>query len=128
MSKGDHTLGLCKAKGVRVMAVVMCMVTSLAVMAILACWAIPDGVGRVELFAEVTAMGEGEGSLGATSLCVIIVVLWRCEPLEVVLASIFYSGGQGHTPSAHGFRLITIRDEGAMIEIRVCQLVPVRGE
>ena len=49
----NHALGLGEAEGVGVRAVIVSVVTPLAVVAVLACWAIPDGVSRVELFAEV---------------------------------------------------------------------------
>ena len=119
MSEGDHTLRLHKAEGVRIGAVVVFMVVPLAVVAVLVCWAVPDSVGRMELFAEVTVVREGEGSIGVAGRRVVIVILWRGEPPEVMLTSIFYSGGQGDTPSAHSFRSIMIQNEGAMIKVRV---------
>ena len=41
-----------------VVAVVAGVVTPLAVVAVLACWAIPDRVSGLKLFTETTAMGE----------------------------------------------------------------------
>ena len=42
------------------------MVASLAVVAVLAGWAVPDSMLGLELFAEVAAVGEWEGFSGLT--------------------------------------------------------------
>ena len=46
--------------GVR--AIVVCVIASLAVVAVLASWAVPDGVGGVDLFTEAAAVWKGKGS------------------------------------------------------------------
>ena len=93
MGERDHTLGLGEANGVGVRAVFVRVVTSLAIVAILACRAIPDSVGRVDLSAKATAVREWEGSGGAAGRCIIVVVLGHGKPPEVVVASVFYSCG-----------------------------------
>ena len=52
VSEGNHTLGFGETEGVGVGTVVVCVVASLAIMAVLACWTVPDGVGGLELFTE----------------------------------------------------------------------------
>ena len=71
----------------------MSVVTPLAVVAVLACWAVPDSVGRMELSAEATMVREWERMIGAAGQCVVIVVLGHGEPLEAVVVSVFYSCG-----------------------------------
>ena len=117
VGEGDYALQLGKAEGVGIRAVIVSMVIPLAVVTIFTCRAIPDGVGRVELFAEMTSVWKREGFSRAAGLCIIIVVLWHGVPLEAMTVSIFYSCGQGHSTSAHGFRPIVIRNESAMVKV-----------
>ena len=119
MGEGDHTFRLRKAEGMWIGAVFVSVVLSPAVVAVSVCWAIPDGVSGVDLFAEATAMREWEGSLRATGRCVFIVILGHGEPPEVMLTSVFYGCGQSYAPSTHGFRPIMIQDESAVIKVRV---------
>ena len=81
MSERNYTLRLGKTEGVRVGAVVMSVVTSLAVEAVFLCRAIPNGVIGMKLFAESTPMREWEGSSGMTSLRIVIIILWHGMPL-----------------------------------------------
>ena len=53
----------------------MCVIASLAVVAVLASWAVPDGVGRVDLFAEAAAVWKGKGSSRTASRQFVVVVL-----------------------------------------------------
>ena len=115
----NHTLGLGGAEGVGVRAVIVSVVAPLAVVAVLACWAIPDSVSRVELFAEVAPVREGEGLSGVTSLHVVVMILWHGVPLEVMVVSVFYSCGQGYSTSTHGLRSVLVWNESAMVEIRM---------
>ena len=82
MSEGDHTLGFREAEGVGIGAVVVFVITPLAVVAVPACWAVPDGVGGVELFTEATAVREWEGSLRTTGRYFFVVILRCSEPPE----------------------------------------------
>ena len=59
MGEGDYALRLGKTKRVGVGASVVGVVASLAVVTVLANRAVPDGVGRVKLFTEATAVWEG---------------------------------------------------------------------
>ena len=61
MSEWDYTLRLGETEGVRVEAIVVSVVASLAVETIFACGAVPDSVIRLKLFAELTPMREWEG-------------------------------------------------------------------
>ena len=65
----------------------------LAVVAILACWAVPDSMGRVDLSAEATAVREWERAIGAAGRCVVVVVLGHGVPLEAVITSVFFGRG-----------------------------------
>ena len=71
----------------------MSVVAPLAIVAILACWAVPDSMGSMDLLAEATVVREGEGAFGTAGQCVVIMILGHGEPLEAVVASVFYSGG-----------------------------------
>ena len=93
VGKGDYTLRFGKTKGVGVRAVFMSVVASLAVMAIPACWAVPNSVGGVELSAKATAVREWERASGTAGQCLVVVVLGHGEPLEAMIASVFYSCG-----------------------------------
>ena len=74
-------------------AVFMSVVAPLAIVAILACWTVPDCMGRMDLSAEATAVREWERAIGPAGRCVVIVVLGRGEPLEAMVVSVFYSCG-----------------------------------
>ena len=58
MSKGYHTFRLGEAEGMQVGALVTSVVTSLAIMTVLAGGAVPDSVPRMDLSAEMASMGE----------------------------------------------------------------------
>lgn len=119
MGEGDHALGFGETEGVGVGAIVVSMVVSLAIVTVFTSGAVPHSVFGLELFAEATAVGEWEGFIGAAGRGIVIMVLGHGEPPEVVLMSILHSRGQGYTPSVHGFRSIMVRDEGAVIKVRV---------
>ena len=80
MSERDHTLGFSKAEGIGVWALVVGVVTSFAVMTVFSCWAIPDGVGRVELFAQSALVRKWEGPDGMANRDFFVMVLWHCVP------------------------------------------------
>ena len=77
--------------GVR--AIVVSMITSFAVVAILACWAVPDSMGRVDLSAKATVVREWERASGTAGRCFLVVVLGHGEPPEAVVVSVFYGCG-----------------------------------
>ena len=52
MGKWDHAFRLSEAEGVGVGAVVVCVVMCFAIVAVLACWAVPDSMIGMNLFAE----------------------------------------------------------------------------
>ena len=58
MGEGNHTFRLGKAKGMWVWTIFVRVVAPLAIMAVLACWAVSDGVVGVDLSAEVAAVRE----------------------------------------------------------------------
>ena len=58
VSEWNHAFQLGKAKGVQVVAVFAEVVAPLAVVAVLARWAIPNGMSGLELPTEVAAVGE----------------------------------------------------------------------
>ena len=93
MGEGDHALGLRETKRVRVRASVMFVVVSLAVVTVVASWAVPDGVGGVELFAKTAAMREWEGPSGMAGWHFFVVVLRHGVPPEAVTTSVFYGRG-----------------------------------
>ena len=64
------------------------MIASLAVVAVLASWTVPDGVGGVELFTEAAAVWKGEGSSRTASRHFFVVVLWHGEPSETLMERI----------------------------------------
>ena len=100
-----------------VVAVVAGVVAPLAVVAILACRAIPDHVLGLELFAETVAMREWDGFGGAASLGIIIVVLWHGMPPYVAFVCVGNSCGQGNAPSPYGFGSVMVGDEGSVVEV-----------
>ena len=61
VSEGDYTLRLRKANGVGIVAVLAKVVAPLAIMAVLACWAIPDSMAGLELSTKAAAVGEWSG-------------------------------------------------------------------
>ena len=61
MGERDYTFQLCEAEGMGVVAMFTEVVTSLTIVAVFACWAIPDSMARLELFTEAAAMGEWHG-------------------------------------------------------------------
>ena len=81
MSEGDNTFRLGEAQGVGIGAIVVGMVACFTVVAVLAHWAIPDGMSGVKLFAKVAPMQEWEGFSGTTGLPVIVMILWHSIPL-----------------------------------------------
>ena len=93
VGKGDHTFRLGEAERVGVGAILVSMIASFAVVTILACWAVPDSVGGLELSAKVAVVREWERASGTAGRCFLVVVLRHSEPLEAVVASVFYSGG-----------------------------------
>ena len=93
MGEGNHAFGFHEAEGVRVGAVIVFVVSPLAVVAVLAGWAVPNSVVRMDLLAETTAMGEWKGSFGVAGRHFLVVVLRHGEPPEAVIAGVFYSRG-----------------------------------
>ena len=61
-------------------AVLMSVVTSLAVKTVFVYWAIPDSVSGLELLTEVAPMREREGLDGVTSLHIFVMKLWHDIP------------------------------------------------
>ena len=117
MGERNNALRLGETNRVGVRAVGVFVITSLAVEAVLANWALPDGVGRVKLFTEVAAVWEWKGSLGAAGQHFFVVILGHGKPLETVVAGIFYCGGYDYSSGAHFCWLIVVRDEGAVIKV-----------
>ena len=93
VSKRNHTLGFHETEGVGVGTVIVGVVASFAIVTILAYGAVPDSMGRMDLFAEATAVREWEGSLRAACQCVLIVILGHGVPPEVMVMGIFYGCG-----------------------------------
>ena len=93
MGEGDYALGLRETKRVRVRAGVVFVVMPLAVVTIGTCWAVPDSVGGVELFAKAAAMREWEGPSGMAGWHFFVVVLRHGVPPEAVTTSVFYGRG-----------------------------------
>ena len=62
---------------------VVSMVVSLAVVAVLACWAIPDGVSGADLLTEVAPVREWKGSGGATSWSIMLRYCRNVRPTWV---------------------------------------------
>ena len=101
--------------GVR--AIVVCVIASLAVVAVLASWAVPDGVGGVDLFTEAAAVWKGKGSSRTAGRHFFVVVLGHGEPSETVVTGIFYRRSYSHPSSAHFFWSVVIGNEGAVIKV-----------
>ena len=97
----------------------VCVIASLTVVAVLASWAVPDGVGRVELFAEAAAVWERKRSPSSTGRHFFVVVLGHGEPSETVVAGIFYRRGYSHPSSTYFFWLVVVGNEGAVIKVRM---------
>ena len=119
MGERDNALGFGETNCMWVRAIVVFVVASLAVVAVLVSWAVPDGVGGVDLFTEAAAVWKGEGSSRATSRHFFIVVLWHGEPSETVVTGVFYRCGYSYPTSAHFFRSVIVRNEGAVIKVWV---------
>ena len=117
MSERDYALGFGEAKCVGVGAIVVFVVASFTVVAVLARRTVPNGMGRVNLFTEATAVWKGKGSSRTASRHFFVVVLWHGEPLETVVTGVFYRRGYSYPSSAHLFRSIIIRNECAVIKI-----------
>ena len=100
-----------------VVAVFAKVVAPLAVVTVLAGWAIPDRVFGLELLTEVAAVREWRGFGGAASLGVVIMVLWHGMPPYVAFVCVGNSCGQGDAPSPHGFRSVMVGDEGGVVEV-----------
>ena len=81
MGEGNYALRLGETDRVRVRAILMLVIAPLAVVAVLASWAVPDGVGRVKLPAEAAAVWEGEGSSRTASWHFFVMVLGHGKPL-----------------------------------------------
>ena len=101
MSEGNYALRLGETDRVRVRAILMLVIAPLAVVAVLASWAIPDGVGRVELLAEAASVWEGKGSSRTASRHFFVMVLGHGEPPKAVVAGVFYRRGYSHSSSAY---------------------------
>ena len=95
----------------------MLVVTSLAVVAVCAYWAFPDGVGGVKLFAETAVVWEWKRSSGTTGRHLFVVVLGHGEPPKTVVTGVFYCRGESYPPSTYGFWLVVIRDKSAVVEV-----------
>ena len=93
VGEGHYALGLRETKRVRVRASVVFVVASLAVVAVGANWAFPDGVGGMELFAKAATVGKWEGSSRTTSWHLFVVVLGHGVPPKAVIASVFNGRG-----------------------------------
>ena len=88
MSERDDALQLREAKGVGIVAVFAEVVVSTAVMTIPPGRTVPDRVLGLELMAEAAAVGEWSGSRRATSLRVVVVVLWHGVPPDTTFAGV----------------------------------------
>ena len=117
MCKRNYALRFSEANRVGIWTIVVCVIASLAVVAVLASWAVPDGVGGVKLFTEAAAVWKGEGSSRTASRHFFVVVLWHGEPSETVVMGVFYRRSYSYSPSAHFFWPIIVGNEGAMIKV-----------
>ena len=95
------------------------MIAPLAVVAVLASWAFPDGVVRVELFTEAATVWERKGASRTAGQHFFVVVLGHGEPSETVVVGVFYGCSYSHPPGAHFFGSIMIRDECTVIKVWV---------
>ena len=93
MGEGNHAFRFSEAEGMRIGTVVMSVVASLAIVAVLANRAIPDGVVGLELLTKVTAVREWEGTCGPAGGCFFVVILGHGEPAEAVVVGVFYGCG-----------------------------------
>ena len=119
VSEWYYALRFGEAEGVWIGTILAGVVTSLTVVAVLACWAVPDGVSGVNLFTEATSVGEWDRSGGVTSQHIVVVVLQHGVPLQVPFVGVSNCGGQGDATNVHGFWSIVVRNEGGMIKIRM---------
>ena len=119
MGERNYALRLGETNRVGFRAIGVCVITPLAVVAVLANWAVPDGVGRVELFTEAAAVWKWEGSSRAAGRHFFVMILGHSEPPEAVVAGVFYCRGYGYSPSAHFFGSVVVRNEGAVVKVRV---------
>ena len=90
VSEGDHTFRFSKTNGVWVGAVVVSMIVRFTIKTVLACRTFPNGMFGLKLSTETAAVGEWEGAAGATGRCFFVMVLGHSEPLEAMIASVFY--------------------------------------
>ena len=95
------------------------MVAAFAIETILARGAFPNGMLGLKLSTKAATVGEWEGTTGTAGRGFFVVVLGHSVPPEVVVASIFYSRGQGNATSAHDVWSIMIGYERTVVEIRV---------
>ena len=119
MGKGNYALRLDKTERVGVGAIVVGVVAPPAVVTVLANWAVPDGVGRMELSTEATAVWEGKGSSRSAGRHFLVMILWHSEPPETVVTGVFYRRSYSHSSRAHFFWSVVIRNEGAVIKVWV---------
>ena len=77
----------------RIGALVVFVVASLAIMAVCAYGAFPDSVSGVKLSAETTVVREWERAIGTAGRCFLVVILGHGVPLETVVAGIFFGCG-----------------------------------
>ena len=117
VGEGDYALRLGEANRVGVRTLVVCVVASSAVVTVLANWAVPDGVGGVELFAETAAVWKRKGSSRMASWHFFVVVLGHGEPPETVVTGVFYRRGYSHPSSAYFFWSVVVGNEGAVIKV-----------
>ena len=92
---------------------------NIAVVTVLAGWAIPDRVFGLELPAETAAVREWSRLGGAAGLGVIVMILRHGMPPYVAFTCVGNSCGQGDAPGLHGFRSVMVGDESGVVEIRV---------
>ena len=119
MGKRNYALRLCEANRVGIRAVGVFVIAPLAVVAVLANWAFPDGVVRVELFTEAAAVWKGKGSSRTASRQFFVVILGHGKPPEAVVAGIFYCCSYSHPSGTHFFWSVVIRNEGVVIKVWV---------
>ena len=93
MGERDYALRFGETNRVGVRAIGVCVIAPLAVVAVLSNWAVPDGVGRVELSTEAAAVWNWKGSSRAAGWHFFVVILGHGEPLEAVVAGVFYCRG-----------------------------------
>ena len=93
VSEGNYTFRLGEANGMRVGAVVVSMIASLAIETILASGTLPNSVLGLKLSTKMTAVGEGEWMGGAASRCFFVVILWHSVPPEAMITSVFDGRG-----------------------------------